>query len=287
MLQNRTYRGAVAHRGNVYPGEHDAIIDAELWEAVQHRLAKGQSDRRSESNASHLSLLAGMLSDPAGEPMVATHASKAGRRYRYYVSHRLITGARDEHADALRVPAAALERVVVGRIIRFLSDGPELLDALRAAQVLPTEGTMQRRILASAQQLAVRWRMLGNTEQRDAILACGTQIAVQRQELAIRMVPGQLLALLSESSTSKVDSHGNGADVRLMTITEPVALRRAGREMALLVGSTVAADRSDPSLTRLVAKAWSLRDALVRSGAPSLTTFAAEQLTLPPWMSPL
>jgi hypothetical protein len=62
-----------------------------------------------------------------------------------------------------------------------------------------------------------------------------------------------------------------------ISITEPVALRRAGREMALLVGSTVAADRSDPSLLRLIAKAWALREALVSSTAPSLTAVAAEQ----------
>jgi hypothetical protein len=47
--------------------------------------------------------------------------------------------------------------------------------------------------------------------------------------------------------------------------------------MALLVGSTVTADRSDPSLVRLVANAWALREALVSSQAPSLTAVAAEQ----------
>jgi hypothetical protein len=47
--------------------------------------------------------------------------------------------------------------------------------------------------------------------------------------------------------------------------------------MALLVGSTLAADRSDPSLVRLIAKAWALREALVTSSAPSLTAFAATQ----------
>ena len=138
---------------------------------------------------------------------------------------------------------------------------------------------MQRRILGSAEQLAQRWRMLGHAEQREVMLTCGTQIAVQRQELAIRMAPRRLLALLTGSSTSKVDSHGNGEGARSITITEPVALRRAGREMALLVGSRVAADRSDPSLTRLVAKAWSLREALVKSRAPSLTAFAAVHTT--------
>jgi hypothetical protein len=47
--------------------------------------------------------------------------------------------------------------------------------------------------------------------------------------------------------------------------------------MALLVGSTVAADRSDPSLVRFIVKAWALREALVESAAPSLTAFATEQ----------
>ncbi|WP_188968709.1 hypothetical protein [Neoroseomonas lacus] len=47
--------------------------------------------------------------------------------------------------------------------------------------------------------------------------------------------------------------------------------------MALLVGSTVAAVRSDPLLVRLIAKAWALREALVSSTAPGLTAVAAEQ----------
>jgi hypothetical protein len=73
------------------------------------------------------------------------------------------------------------------------------------------------------------------------------------------------------------DGDGNDRNLPRIAISEPVALRRAGREMALLVGSTVAADRSDPSLIRLVAKAWALREALVSSTAPSLTAVAAEQ----------
>ncbi|MDB5314922.1 MAG: hypothetical protein JWO26_3978 [Rhodospirillales bacterium] len=63
-------------------------------------------------------------------------------------------------------------------------------------------------------------------------------------------------------------------DSLIIMLTEPVSLRRSGREMALLVGSTVAADRSDPTLVRLVAKAWALREALVSSDAPTFTAFA-------------
>ncbi len=35
LLQNRTYRGEATHKGNAYPGEHAAIVDKPLWDAVQ------------------------------------------------------------------------------------------------------------------------------------------------------------------------------------------------------------------------------------------------------------
>ena len=283
LLQNRVYRGEVAHRGNVYPGEHEAIVDAELWEAVQQGLAESRTNRRLGGNASHPSLLAGLVADATGEPMVPTHANKAGRRYRYYVSHGLITGTREDHADALRVPAAALERVVVGRITRLLSDGSELLSAMRSAGVLPTEAAQQRRMLEAAGKLARRWHQQGHAVQRKILLALQAEMTVQRHEIAIHLAPQGLIAVLlgerlrGASGNGHEHEHGHDRRPPRISITEPVALRRAGREMALLVGSTVAADRSDPSLVRLIAKSWALREALVSSTAPSLTAVAAEQ----------
>jgi hypothetical protein len=279
LLQNRLYRGEIAHRGQVYAGEHAAIIDIALWEAAQQQLAQGRADRRSGANASYPSLLAGLLTDPMGEPMMPTHASKAGRRYRYYVSSRLLTGLREEHADALRVPAAALERVVADRLIRLLTDGTELLGVMRSADDLPTEGAQQRSMLAAAQNLARRWQQQGNTVERETLLALDAQVAVQRHEMTIHLSSQRLLAVLSRKARQASFASDDEADGHLprITITEAVALRRAGREMALLVASTVAADRADPSLIRLVAKAWALREALVSSSAQSLTAFAAEQ----------
>ena len=39
MLQNRTYRGEIVHQGAAYPGQHQAILDPELWQIVQGKLA--------------------------------------------------------------------------------------------------------------------------------------------------------------------------------------------------------------------------------------------------------
>jgi site-specific DNA recombinase len=45
MLQNRLYRGEVAHKDQIYPGQHEAIIDPELWQMVQDKLAANRRER--------------------------------------------------------------------------------------------------------------------------------------------------------------------------------------------------------------------------------------------------
>jgi hypothetical protein len=91
MLRNRTYRGAVVHKGQSHPGEHPPIIDQSLWDAVQMRLAGNTAERNSGTRTHQTSLLAGMLFDAAGNRMTPSYAVKNGTRYRYYVSHPLIS----------------------------------------------------------------------------------------------------------------------------------------------------------------------------------------------------
>src|SRR5262249_34650557 len=105
MLQNRLYRGEVGHKDQIYPGQHDAIIDAELWKIVQDKLAANRQARTLAVGAEAPSLLAGLIVDSGGNPMTPTHAVKKGKRYRYYVSTVLITGSRSEHPKGLRIPA--------------------------------------------------------------------------------------------------------------------------------------------------------------------------------------
>jgi site-specific DNA recombinase len=45
MLQNRIYRGEIVRQGTAYPGQHKAIIDPELWQIVQDKLAANRQER--------------------------------------------------------------------------------------------------------------------------------------------------------------------------------------------------------------------------------------------------
>jgi site-specific DNA recombinase len=48
MLQNR-YRGDIVHQGAAYPGQHEAILDPELWQIVQDKLTANRRSRRGDS----------------------------------------------------------------------------------------------------------------------------------------------------------------------------------------------------------------------------------------------
>jgi site-specific DNA recombinase len=82
MLSNPIYVGRIRHRKVVHAGQHEGIIDAALWQAVQDQLAAGRRAKASGGAAAAPSPLAGRLFDPEGSKMRPSHARRKGRRYR-------------------------------------------------------------------------------------------------------------------------------------------------------------------------------------------------------------
>src|SRR5712691_7243892 len=110
LLRNRIYRGEVVHRGIVYPGEHEAIVDEELWNAVQAKLTDNiQMGRRTRIETG--ALLMGVIFDDSGNRMSPTYTVRRGNRYRYYVSQAALRGRRA--GSQARVNAEDVERLVV------------------------------------------------------------------------------------------------------------------------------------------------------------------------------
>jgi site-specific DNA recombinase len=108
FLRNRFFIGEVKYRNEILPGEQPAILDKTLFEAVQQKLSAHQSHKiLTRQKADHL--LRDLLFDDAGHRMIATHATKAGVRYRYYVSQPGLHGeARTATLD--RYPGSPLPR---------------------------------------------------------------------------------------------------------------------------------------------------------------------------------
>jgi DNA invertase Pin-like site-specific DNA recombinase len=114
LLSNHFYIGEVKYKNEILPGEQPPIMDRALFEAVRQKSLAQWSHRTIVRNKSD-HLLTGLLFDDAGHRMIPTHATKAGIRYRYYVSTRVLHGeAKTASAGSIsRVPAPDIEDIVV------------------------------------------------------------------------------------------------------------------------------------------------------------------------------
>ena len=164
MLQNRLYRGEVAHKENVYPGQHEAIVEPELWHAVQEKLAAARRERMLSVGAEAPSLLAGLIFDSDGQRLSPTHAVKKGKRYRYYVSTALITGNRAEHPKGRRLPAGDIEALTADRLRAFFASPVEVSNAVAP---LGLDASTQQALLLRSTNLAQRWMLLSSLELRE------------------------------------------------------------------------------------------------------------------------
>ena len=115
MLSNPIYVGEIRHRDKTYPGQHPALIDRELFDAVQARLAQSHGDapraRRGKKNGPSAPL-AGLIRDDVGNIMSPVHTTQGSRRYRYYASSAVLTGRRADAGSLSRCPAEPLETLV-------------------------------------------------------------------------------------------------------------------------------------------------------------------------------
>jgi site-specific DNA recombinase len=115
----------VAFEGQVYDGEHEAVVDQETWDRVQALLAEDERGPRRPSSRC-TSLLAGLLRcTRCDAAMTPTWSQKRDRRYRYYLctkAHRQGW----ETCPSKSVPATEIEAFVVGRI-KAIGRDPDLV----------------------------------------------------------------------------------------------------------------------------------------------------------------
>src|SRR3984957_16073765 len=127
ILSNPIYVGRLRHKGQIHDGLHSAIVDGEIWEQVQQRLASQTQTRRASQRDDH-SFLVGKLYDDRGNRMGASHASKDGRRWRYYVSRAALSGRWKEAGSVVRIPAPEIENQVANAVGAHLAARANAID---------------------------------------------------------------------------------------------------------------------------------------------------------------
>ncbi len=247
LLSNPIYLGEVVHKGERYPGEQAAIIDQEIWEAVQAQLQRNAVTRHHRCNTREPSLLAGLLIDGEGRPMKPAHANKSGRRYRYYIS-RLADDTLAGATPIWRLPAPALEDAVLKGICAFLSDDGRLIQALDPTGLAPDRVSA---MLRTAARLGGRLRDAGPAEQRGLLLEVVNRVEVRQDRLRIAVATE---AFRVQGASENGGDQDTAPDEIPLDI--PVHFKRRGVELKLvLAGEQGPSANPDPKLIDAVIQA--------------------------------
>jgi site-specific DNA recombinase len=116
LLGNRIYNGEVVHKGNNYPGEHQAIVEKELWDKVQSILSENTRAKQTKARSTMISPLQGVIRCGHCDcSMGPTYTQKGERRYTYYICEK-DTKRAVSRCPLKRVPAGDIEKAVLEQL---------------------------------------------------------------------------------------------------------------------------------------------------------------------------
>ncbi len=251
ILSNPVYLGEIRHKHERHPGQHEAIIGRELWERVQQQLrsraARSGEGRKTEAPRSPL---AGKLFDENREPLYVQGAAKGNRRYRYYVSKKLIRGGSEDADHGWRLSAPEIERTVAAAALGMLADRNALAQAVEEAGI---DANRTPLTLKSAQGWIERLRSGGEVASALAEL-------IERVELSSEGIKVTLMLPILPN-----EKHDSGPPLHInLTKFVPIQMKRRGVEMRIVLEDNPAPTRFDLPLLKAVARGrrWS-QDLLV------------------------
>ena len=183
LLRNRFYIGEVAFKGEVLPGEQPAIVDRQLFDAVQVKLNQHVNNHKAARMRSE-ALLAGRIFDDRGNRMTPSHVRKRGVKYRYYLSSTLLQGQAQRSGSIRRVRATDIEALVTRSVRDHLKPSEPIDDQSLVADYVERVEIQQERLIIQLTQieksgrrgaqgantLDVPWRKTPVTRHREMLL---------------------------------------------------------------------------------------------------------------------
>ncbi len=230
ILSNPIYAGRIRHKGQIYDGQHPAIIDPEVWERVQMELDGGAARMRGTKRQATRSPLAGKLFDETGDRLTPSHSRKNGKRLRYYISRRLVTDRSGQHPDAWRLLTEQLEGMLAG-LVRQNLNRPNAAGSV-------TQG------LSVAEIIGVKERLADLREESEYL------VLVERVDPR----PGSLTLRLNHHAMAQLTGcDPDHINLEKLILEAPFRTRRRGVELKLHLGE--APPEIDQTLIRNIVKA--------------------------------
>jgi site-specific DNA recombinase len=271
ILSNPIYIGRIAHKKETYPGLHAPIIDLDLWRQVQATLEENRVTRRNGLNASDPSPLAGKMFDDLGHAFTPSHATKKGRRYRYYIERRSASAEDKLPSDRpKRIAASEVEGLLLDALSHFLKSPVRLLDALGLAGLAAAKA---RSIIAAGNQLAVSLGRHDSNERQTSLRSLIDRVVLSNDQVVAMLNPSNLMKVLGipETRTAPLDEP--------ITVTIPARLKPRGVELRFVITDPAQSRSAKPDfvLIKAVVQANDWLDQLLSGKAKSLREIAARE----------
>lgn len=254
MLSNQVYRGKTTHKGNIYEGEHAAIITDEIWMDIQAQLKLNCVSRVTNNISDEQSPFTGLIVDDFGRRMKPSHSKKSFVRYRYYASiEDALAKVEHKGRPIRRIAAGDIETIVARHVAKMLAEPIEL----RRALGLPVGDLHLESFIASIKFLGEEFADMGAQQIGECARQIGLQIIVGKHTVTASFGASDLCHRVGLNEVLPREK-------RVMLFTSIPVERRTHR---LQVSPEVAADgrpvRRDGALVTLVVKAHMARRLLM------------------------
>tara|TARA_R110002049_G_scaffold2743_3_gene20968 strand:+ start:15614 stop:17275 length:1662 start_codon:yes stop_codon:yes gene_type:complete len=224
ILKNPLYVGKVQHRGNVFDGLHQPLLDEETWKQVQTILHCNRHTQKHRVHAKQPSLLSGLLFDDQGNAMSPSHATKKNRRYRYYVSQALLHYCDSKGGSVIRIAAREIEHPVIEALLKLLQSPKQLTSLFKT---FLKDALTQQMFIKKAEVLASNWKNNAPSQHIQWLQQFIEKIMVSQTHISIQLKLAGLGRLLEINHLSD-ETH---------KIEIPIHLRRCGMEMKIIMPS--------------------------------------------------
>jgi site-specific DNA recombinase len=276
MLKNPLYIGKTTHKGTSYEGMHEAIIEDALWTKVQQQIADNTNNQTSGRRSKHPSLLVGRILTDDGHMLTPTHTVKRGVRYRYYANFKAAPKSKiqgNASSPIIRIPAAAIERLVTDRLLTLLQSQTELATLLNA---LNLSASQLQEVIQKAEETADQWSSKSAADQRAVLQAVLNKVRLRNDHVELQLSRSSLLrsllgpAALNSSHIHKSAEHPSvDPEDDIVCILTTNCLEHSGNGLRLIINDTNQAS-PNVNLAPLLGEAFMLREELLNGPHESI-----------------
>lgn len=236
LLANKVYIGKITHKEKIYDGEHEAIIDADIFEKVQNLLLENRVDKTCGTKSSSNSLLAGLIFDDKGNKMTPSHSNTRGRRYRYYVSLATKKYGKAEAGSVSKIPAGEIEKFIVENVKEALLDKEEIQKLVADLDV-----SKQKELIKTAQSIK-------DFSDPRLIRSMLHKVVISKNSVEIILCEKAITKTLEElSNGKKASGQQNEKEIAPLVIRKKIKLSQPSQTGNILILNAGDNDKPEPN----------------------------------------